>query len=58
MRVLRTEDWGRLGDFWRQAAADYTYYDQRPMGISIYNLIGDPTLRFSVSRPAPPPRRK
>jgi hypothetical protein len=56
MRVLRTEDWGRLGDFWRQAAAEYTYYDQRPMGISIYNLIGDPTLRFAISRPPPPPR--
>lgn len=58
LRVLRTEDWGRLGDFWRQAAAEYTYYDQRPMGVSIYNLIGDPTLRFAVSQPAAPPRRK
>lgn len=58
LRVLRTQDWGRLGDFWRQAIADYSTYDQRPMGVSIYNLLGDPTLKYSVSRDAPPTRRK
>jgi hypothetical protein len=58
MRVLRTQDWGRLGDFWRQAAADYSHYDQRPMGVSIYNLLGDPSLKFCVSRDTPPSRRK
>ena len=61
MRVLCTQNWGRLGDFWRQAASDYAYYDSsagREMGVSIYNLIGDPTLIYSVTRDAPPPRRK
>lgn len=58
MRVLRSEDWGRLGDFWRQAAEEYVYFDNRYMGVSIYNLIGDPTLHFAVRRPPPPPRAK
>lgn len=58
MWLLRTDDRGRLGDFIRVASQDYVWSNILLTGPEIYNLIGDPALKFSVSRPGPIERGK
>ena len=50
VQLLRANTLPALGDSIRQAVADHVRLDSPNMPVWIYNLLGDPALRFNVVR--------